>query len=651
MAEVVEIIVKLTDQVAPAARKITKELTAVQKAGRNLKKGVGAGVEVLSKIPAVAAAAAAALAVAKKAFDFAQQGAQIQQMGESWDFLMAKVGVSPGILDDLSKAARGTITEMQIMTSTATLLAGAGDELAKSMAEASPRLLEIAKAANKLNPSLGDTTFLYESIARGVKRASPLILDNLGITIKIGRAYEEFAKQLGVSAKELTAEQRQMAVLNATLKAGDNLISQVGGNVDSVTDSFAQLTTATGEIANMFKTDLFNALGPIITNLAEGAMASIEYANAVEQLGLSGFEAGRLLHDFDGTTEEAKESIILMARGIARADLQMLNLGRSIRGLPPIKFGLEGPTDEEKEEVFKDFEDTAEEVRRLIHEITVGQRRELEESLQTAGPMEIPFDVLTTGVNQKLKDTAVEAAAIPVAAGDTAAWAAAREVAQFFGGDINLAFIEIQKVTKELKALDGTEVTVDIVFNRIGDDSIPRASGGPLTGVNLVGEQGPELIINGVVIPAETTRKLQALGLGATKKLGLGGAIDISLPSSPIDFSFAGDPISDPTVRAGLNIPTGGGGGGASSVVAAAVQASMAVTQGAAQETAAVVAAAVAPQVAQQSQQILTMQARTAEAAARNESLLSQILDALITQGTSDDTGDAMAEAIQFLDA
>ena len=94
-AEVVEIVVKLTDQVSPAARKITKELTGVQKAGQGLKKGLGAGVKVLSMIPAAAAGAAAALAVAKKAFDFAQQGAQIQQMGESWDFLMAKVGVSP----------------------------------------------------------------------------------------------------------------------------------------------------------------------------------------------------------------------------------------------------------------------------------------------------------------------------------------------------------------------------------------------------------------------------------------------------------------------------------------------------------------------------------------------------------------------------
>ncbi len=122
-AEVVEIIVKLTDQVAPSAKKITKELTAVQKAGQGLKKGVGAGVNVLSKIPAVAAGAAVALAAVKKAFDFAEQGAEIKQMGESWDFLMTKLGVSPAILGDLSKAARGTVTEMQIMTSTATLLA------------------------------------------------------------------------------------------------------------------------------------------------------------------------------------------------------------------------------------------------------------------------------------------------------------------------------------------------------------------------------------------------------------------------------------------------------------------------------------------------------------------------------------------------
>ena len=592
MTEVVEIIVKLTDQVAPAARKITKELTAVQKAGQGLKKGVGAGVEVLSKIPAVAAGAAAALAVAKKAFDFAQQGAQIQQMGESWDFLMKKVGVSPKILNDLSKAARFTISEMDLMTSTATLLAGAGDELAKSMAEASPRLLEIAKAANKLNPSLGDTAFLYESIARGVKRASPLILDNLGITIKIGDAYENFAKQLGVSAKELTAEQRQMAVLNATLEAGDNLIGQVGGTVDSVTDSFAQLTTAAGETANMFKSDLFNALGPIIANLAEGAMASIEYANAVELLGLSGFEAGRLIHDFDGTVEEAKESIIRMSVRMGDLEQASRSYSTAVRQIPPVKPEI------------------------------VGQKEFVKE-------LETLQGVLAAWSRRAAELAFVRAQISMMGAPDLAGLTTTELGARTVRGEEGFEFQAKQTIT---------------------ETGLARARGGPLTGLNLVGEQGPELVLGNLVIPADMTRRLMALGLNPGKKLGLGGAIGAGFTPS-IDFSFAGDPISDPSVRAGLNIPTGGGGGGASSVVAAAVQASMAVTQGAAQETAAVVAAAVAPQVAQQSQQILTMQARTAEAAARNESLLSQILDALITQGTSDDTGDAMAEAIQFLDA
>ena len=77
---------------------------------------------------------------------------------------------------------------MKLMSATSTLLAGTSGDLATALGNATPQLLEIAKAANKLNPSLGDTAFLYESIATGVKRASPMILDNLGLTIKIGNS-------------------------------------------------------------------------------------------------------------------------------------------------------------------------------------------------------------------------------------------------------------------------------------------------------------------------------------------------------------------------------------------------------------------------------------------------------------------------------
>jgi hypothetical protein len=174
--------------------------------------------------------------VAGQAFDSLKEGAAAKQTAESFGFLIDKVGGSIDTLDRMRDATRGTVDDMTLMSSTLTLTAGAGDDLAKRLFDAAPQLAEIAKASNKLNPALGDTAFLMESLGTGVKRASPLILDNLGLTIKIGDANEQFATSIGKTVAELSAEEKQMAILNATLAAGDQLIAQVGGSTDAAGD-------------------------------------------------------------------------------------------------------------------------------------------------------------------------------------------------------------------------------------------------------------------------------------------------------------------------------------------------------------------------------------------------------------------------------
>jgi hypothetical protein len=59
-----------------------------------------------------------------------------------------------------------------------------------------------------------------------------------------------------------------------------------------------------------------------------------------------------------------------------------------------------------------------------------------------------------------------------------------------------------------------------------------RARGGPLgSGVTLVGEQGPELIINGTVIPNPETRRIMGYGLRPTNAFSEGGGMGIGYTS------------------------------------------------------------------------------------------------------------------------
>jgi len=149
-----------------------------------------------------------------------------------------------------------------------TLLAGVSDEMALELAQAAPGILNIAKAAAKLNPALGDTTFFYNSLMTGIKRGQPLIIDNTGLQLKMSEALEKYALGLGKSSDQLTANERTMALLNATMEAGDQLIKQVGGSTDAATDSFDQYTVATTNLGNALKTIL-------VPGLTSAASASV----------------------------------------------------------------------------------------------------------------------------------------------------------------------------------------------------------------------------------------------------------------------------------------------------------------------------------------------------------------------------------------
>jgi len=296
--ERIRIVIEAIDKASVELRGLKKELEGIgaagQEAGKGLKKADKSIVDTgkaLMKIVGFAGAAAVAL---KQVYDAGKQGAAIAQTTESFN----RLGVS---IEDLRASSLNTIDDMTLMSSTLTLTAGAGEKLQEQLLQATPQLLEIAKAANKLNPALGDTAFMYQSIATGVKRASPLILDNLGIMVKVGDANKVYAQQIGKAVDELTAEEKQIALLNETMRAGTRLIEQVGGSVESASDSYAQLETNIKNITDGMKVQTSQAIGPLIAKYAEFVQETIDSDKS-----LIGFAATlRMVNKLMGTNENA----------------------------------------------------------------------------------------------------------------------------------------------------------------------------------------------------------------------------------------------------------------------------------------------------------------------------------------------------------
>ena len=269
---------------------LKKEMDNVNQSANKAGGGTKSFLNDLNSLKTSAVAAAGTIAAvgiaAKKAFDLGAEGAVVQQTARSFEYLIEKTNASQDTLQRLREASGITVDDLTLMSSTETLVAGTTDQVAQALINAAPELMSYAKAANKLNPELGTTDYMFRSIAEGVKKGQPEILDNLGLAIKLQPAYESYASSLGKTVDQLTAEEKILAVLNDTQRAGAILIEQVGGNTESVTDSFEAMKAASKNLADMMRqqfTPAASEAAKALTKFMEAGAENINIHNKINQ--------------------------------------------------------------------------------------------------------------------------------------------------------------------------------------------------------------------------------------------------------------------------------------------------------------------------------------------------------------------------------
>lgn len=186
----------------------------------------------------------AAVALGAALVGLGLRGAAMTGVVQAFDALTASAGTTANVLlQDLREAARGTVADMTLMRQANVALAGAGPELAKALAADGglAGLLEIARAQARATGESVD--HLFQSLVTGIKRSSPLLIDNTGLVLKVGEANEAYAKAIGKAVDQLTAEEQQIALLNATLEAGRVGIEQYGKSALQASEYMARIQT------------------------------------------------------------------------------------------------------------------------------------------------------------------------------------------------------------------------------------------------------------------------------------------------------------------------------------------------------------------------------------------------------------------------
>jgi hypothetical protein len=223
---------------------------------------------IAGKLAVVTGAAIAAGAAINKGLEFGEAGAGLERLNTAGQQLAQGLGGSyDELMEKLRRASMQTVSNSALMLSAnrAMMLGLGGD------AEQLGQLMEVAAFRGR---AMGmSTNQAFSDIVTGIGRASPQILDNLGIVLDSEAAYRAYADQLGKSAEALTKAEKTQALMNATLADGQRQIAAAGGLAADSATSYERWKTASANLADAWKMRLAPA-GAFLANKLTAAITT-----------------------------------------------------------------------------------------------------------------------------------------------------------------------------------------------------------------------------------------------------------------------------------------------------------------------------------------------------------------------------------------
>lgn len=198
---------------------------------------------------------------------FADDGAKLVEVRDAFGRLTKWIWEdSVKILEALKKSSKGAIDDKNIMLSANKAMSL---WVAKNTEEFTT-LMDIARTKAK---NMGLTTQqAFDDIVTGLGRWSPMILDNLGITIKLWEAQEKYAKILWKTVEQMSDQEKKQALINAVVSEGKKEMQEMW-EIEMTLAEKKQYLNA--QFTNM-KNTLGEALLPLFSKLMEIVSPIIE---------------------------------------------------------------------------------------------------------------------------------------------------------------------------------------------------------------------------------------------------------------------------------------------------------------------------------------------------------------------------------------
>jgi hypothetical protein len=220
------------------------------------------------------------------------RGSQIGPLEQSFERLSTSVGQnSEDMLDSLRTATRGMVQDFDLMQSSNKALLLGLPVTADSMAE-------LAKTASVLGKAMGqDATKSFDDLITALGRSSPLILDNLGLTVSVEKANEKYAASLGKTADALTDAEKQLAFYNEAMVKARERTNQIGEQSLTASEHAVSAWNIVANVVTRTAGSIDKAAGELISGAGQAASSVAGFFADLYNNGVRATLAVRLLND------------------------------------------------------------------------------------------------------------------------------------------------------------------------------------------------------------------------------------------------------------------------------------------------------------------------------------------------------------------
>ena len=284
-----------------AAKGLTRQSSNQTKNFSKLQQGISGGI-----VPLYATLAAQVFAVTA-AFQFLSNSVDYKNLIAGQQSFGAVTGVALKTYTLGVQAA----TEGQLRFSEAaqSVAIGTAAGLSRSQIE------EIGKAAKNTSLALGrDLTDSFNRLTRGITKAEPELLDELGIILRLDPALRAYADSVGKTKEQLNQFEKSQAIANEVLDQAESKFGKIAEIMDPSAFALQQFAVAFDDLLNKFKVGIGTVLLPLL-----GFLSNNVYA-LTAALGLFALPIVKtILPNFEAMGETAKESMETATQSVKKA--------------------------------------------------------------------------------------------------------------------------------------------------------------------------------------------------------------------------------------------------------------------------------------------------------------------------------------------